>query len=67
MMGVGTKIERHSSSDQSLSQEVGNFGWKLQVAIEEHQAGELGVHQLHYLYRLLKATSAYDTGNLPLA
>jgi len=31
------------------------------VVIEEHQAGELGVQRLHYLYKTLKATSAYDT------
>ena len=29
--------------------------------IEEHQAGELGVQWLHYLYILLEATSAYDS------
>ena len=29
------------------------------VMIEEHQAEELGVQQLHYLYKLLKATSAW--------
>ena len=48
--------------------EVGNEDCAtIGVTIEEHQAGELGVQQLHYLYTSLKATLAYDTGNQPLA
>ena len=37
------------------------------MAIEEHQAGKPGVQRLNYLYILLKTTTAYDTGNRPLA
>ena len=31
------------------------------MAIEEHQAGELGVQRLYYLYNALKATTAYES------
>ena len=31
------------------------------MAIEEHQAGKLGVQRLHYLYTTLKATTAYGS------
>jgi hypothetical protein len=31
---------------------------ELQLVIEEHQAGELNVLKLHYLYITLEATSA---------
>ena len=39
-------------------------GMKL-VEIEEHQAGDLVFAQVHYLYILLEATSAYV--NIPIA
>ena len=35
------------------------------VEIEEHQAGDLVFAQVHYLYILLEATSAYV--NVPIA
>ena len=35
------------------------------VEIEEHQAGDLVFAQVHYLYILLEATSAYV--NIPIA
>ena len=35
------------------------------VTIEEHQAEELGVQQLHYLYTLLKATIVMDSPHMP--
>ena len=40
---VGTKTEGHSCPDQGLSQEVGDLEVANRMAIEEHQAGELGV------------------------
>ena len=36
-------------------------GTQNQMAIEEHQAGELGVPRLHNLYTTLKATTAYES------
>ena len=36
-------------------------GMQNRMAIEEHQAGELGVQRLHYLYTTLKATTAYES------
>ena len=36
-------------------------GVQNRMAIEEHQAGELGVQRLHYLYTTLKATTAYES------
>ena len=40
---------------------------KLQVVIEERQAGELDVLMLHYLYKTLEATSAWYSPIVPLA
>ena len=37
------------------------LGATKRMAIEEHQAGELGVQRLHYLYGMLKATTAYES------
>ena len=54
----GNKTRRRSWSDQGLSQEVGNLETANQMVIEGHQAGELGVQLLHYLYKSLKATLA---------
>ena len=42
----------------SLLNKVEGVERELQVVIEERQAGELDVLKLHYLYKVLKATSA---------
>ena len=42
-------------------QEVWNLEVTNLMAIEEHQAGELGVQWLYYLYKSLKATSACES------
>ena len=65
-ISVGLKTWRRSCSDQGPSQEVGNLGATNRMAIEEHQAGELGVQRLNYLYIGLETTMAYDTGNRSL-
>ena len=39
----------------------GEQGMQNRMAIEEHQAGELGVPRLYYLYTTLKATTAYES------
>ena len=45
-------------SQQGESGKIGRDGMN-SVAIEEHQVGDLVFTQVHYLYILLEATSAY--------
>ena len=62
MVRVENKDERRFMSlDRSLQHKGRELYENEAVAIEEHQAGELGVQRLHYLYNTLEATSAYDT------
>ena len=53
---MGTLLSRPRAFLKGREQGVQN-----RVAIEEHQAGELGVPRLHYLYTTLKATTAYES------
>ena len=57
---VGTKM-RYRSCQSRVFQEVGNLDVVNRVMIEEHQAKELGVQQLYYLYIQLKVATTYES------